>query len=206
MNYGELKDVVESVNTGAMLPDSINQIVKLVLGKIARRKLPAMVRLGEITTNGLTQFNLGTALCLPGFVDLKTDGENNNRCVYYLRDGSSPVFLVMTSNSRFAQETSGGYATIIGRQLNIKQPVGEVVPTKLYVPYYSKYLVLDADGTTEKEAPTANEDEFLIGSEFDDVLVDGVKLYIARREKNSKDFMQDLDAWNRQLEEVIYYS
>ncbi len=203
MTYKEFKELVTELNTGVTLATNIDLITKIVLGQISRLKLKDRLKVGEITTGGATEFNLRTFL--PDFISLKTYQENKNKCIYYFQGSDSPIYLQQTNVSRFEDAVAGGRATLIGRTLKVGFPNGAVVPTTLYVPYFSKYLVLDADGITEKEGPEDDEDTFLLDSIFYDSLVDGVLLYLKRKELKDGEFNKAKIQWTKSVNELAFY-
>ncbi len=203
MTYGDLQNILQTLNTGATNPDYLGKITKLVLGKIARRRIRARIKLASLATSGA--FSLDLKTLLPDFLDLKMNAASGKpTCVYYY-ESDFPFFFDMADNSRFAEHTEGGYATLIGTTLKFSMPIGQSAPATIYFPYYSKYLVLDADGTTEKEEPSDNNDTFLLPSEFDDLLIDGNLLYISRREKESDEYTKNVQEWEKRLNEIVYY-
>lgn len=203
MTYGDLQNVVQTLNTGATNPDGLAVITKLVLGKMSRRKIRSRVKLAEVSTGGLFTLNLNTLV--PDFVDFKVDTENGKpKCVYYL-EGDNPVYLELVSNSFFQENQNCFIATLVGRTLKFTLAEGQSAPSKIYFPYYSKYLVLDADGVTEKESPSDNDDLFLFPSEADDVLVEGVLLYLSRREKEDSEYTKNVQEWEKRINEMVYY-
>jgi len=181
MKYSELKSTVKAVHTEAGLSTKIDNLAKLVLGKIARTRLKERIKIGEITPGSDTSWNIKTQF--PGFFALKPNAENRNRCIYFYQS-TIPYFLKQTNNSRFviAEGNGCGGATLNGRTLSINLPTGFSVPDTYYVPYFSMFLVLDKDGSTEKEKPEEDDDTFLFDSVYDDVLIDGILLYLKRRE------------------------
>lgn len=203
MTYGDLQNLVQTLNTGSTNPDYLGKITKLVLGKISRRRLKSRVKLASISTGG--SFSLDLRTLLPDFLDFKIDASSGKpTCVYYY-EGSYPFFFEMSDNSKFAEHTEGGYATLVGSTLKFSMPIGESAPSTIYFPYYSKYLVLDSDGTTEKEEPSDNNDSFLLPSEYDDLLVDGDLLYLSRREKEDSEYTKNVQEWEKRLNEIVYY-
>lgn len=200
MTYSEFKATIQEIHTGAVIPVQIDNISKLVLGKLARLKLKTRIKIGELTVGSATSFNLDTLL--PDFFALKPDAENKNRCIYYLQS-TAPFFLIQTNHSRFILNTQGGFATLIGRILKVNFPNGVSVTT-LFVPYYSKYLVANSDGD-EKEKPSADSDVFLFDSIFDDVFVDGVLLYLKRRELSDKEFIKATQVWIDSLNSISFH-
>jgi len=204
MLFSEFQDILQELNTGATNPNYIGGILKLVLGKISRHKLPSRVKLANITTSGATSFNLNTLVT--DFIDFKTQiGEGNkDRCIYFYQSSSLPFDLPLVNNSRFVDHTEGGYATLIGRTLKISLPSGMTVPANIYFPYYSKYLVLDDDGVTEKEKPENSNDTIISPSEFDDILIDGVLLYISRKEKEDSEYAKNVQEWEKRVQELVF--
>ena len=205
MTYGEAQELIDTLHSGAKIPDNLGMIFKLVLGKIARKKIKSRVKLGEITVGGNTEFALGSDGYLPAFLTLKTDAENKNKCIYYYKS-TEPYFLRLTTPSRFSEHTEGGVAMMEGKTLKVNFPEGAGTVATIYVPYYSKYLVLDEDGSTEKETPENTDDEFLLGSEFDDVLIDLVLLYLKRADMDDAEFMKASGLAGKALNEVAFYN
>jgi hypothetical protein len=200
MQYLDFKTTVGDLNTGATVPASIDTITKLVLGKIARLGLTTRAKTKEITVSGNTEWILGSEI--PDFVRFKVDAEN--KCIYFYQS-TEPIFLILTNPAEFVRHTEGGYAAIIDNKLKISLPTGMTSPTTLYVPYFSKYLVLDEDGTTEKENPEEDGDTFLFPSIFDDALVEGVLLYIKRRELNDYEFAKAVQEWEKSVSSLAFY-
>jgi hypothetical protein len=204
MLYSDVLAVVQSINTGASNPQAVGLMAKLVLGKIARRCLPSQVKLFTINNVGLQKdFLLGVPLLCPDFMQLKTDGENNNKCVYFYQS-TNPTYFPLVNNSRFREYTQGYYATMTGRTLSVSTPNAVNPPDKIYFIYYSKFLVLDKDGVTYKETPLNNNDVIVIPSEFDDVLIDGILLYIQRREKSDGEFNKAIMSWEKSLNDLMF--
>lgn len=202
MQYSEYKNLIQELNTGHGLPTSIDNLCKIVLGKIARRKIKSSIKLATISTSGSLTLNLSTLL--PDFIDFKTDAENKNRCIYYMLT-ASPMYFTITNHSRFVQETGGYNATLIGNTLYLSMPPGQNAPDTIYFPYYSKYLVEDNAGIA-KEKPENDDDVIIIPSIFDDLLVDGVLYYIARKEKEDSEFNKDTTEWEKRLNDILIYN
>jgi hypothetical protein len=200
MTYSEFKATIQELHTGASMFTQIDNISKLVLGKIAKLRLKERVKIKELTVGGNTEFNLLTEI--PDFFAIKSSPENGNRDIYYYQS-SNPFYLVMTNNSRFVQNISGGFASIVGRILKVNFGTGITVD-KLYIPYYSKYLVQDSAGN-EKETPDDDDDIFLFNSIFDDVFVDGVLLYLKRKELSDSEFTKAQSEWNKSLQGLAFY-
>jgi hypothetical protein len=112
----------------------------------------------------------------------------------------------LVSSGEFAEQTSGGYAKIEGTRLTLKVDEGSATPATIYFPYFSFYAWADGTTDTEKETPSANDDYCVLPSAFDDVLVDGVLLYISRREKESKEYEKNVIEWEKRVNEIIFYS
>jgi len=203
MIYKELKEVAKDLHTGSMLPTQINLVVGLVLGKLARLKLNNRKKVHEITVGNDSEWVLSTEI--PDFLSLKADYGNNGRSIYYY-EATEPRFLNMTNNSRFTQsETLGGVFTIIDGKLKVSFPTGASSISTLYVPYFSRYLVLDEDGTTEKFKPANDEDTFLLDEIFEDALVEGILLYTKRREMQSGEFTKALREWENSVASLLFY-
>ena len=199
MEYSDFKALVGDLNTGSSVPDSIDTITKLVLGKIARLGLNTRTKIKEITVSGATEWVLSTEI--PDFIRLKVNAEN--RSVYFYQS-TEPCFLILTNPAEFIRHTEGGYATIIGGKLKINLPTGMTSPATLYVPYFSKYLVQE-NGGTEKEKPTEDNDTFLLDSIFDDAIVEGVLLYIKRRELNDYEFAKAVKEWEKSVSSLAFF-
>lgn len=206
MKYGDHLNLITELNTGASTPDKIALLTKLVLGKIARHKLNNRIKIASLATGGLTSFRLGSASYIPDFMQPKLNAGDNNKWAYYYPTAGNAFYFKVVPYSVFARSTEGGVCCIEGNTLRISVPHGEVAPSTIYFPYYSKYLVLDEDGTTEKEMPENNDDEFLFGSEYDDVLVEGVMLYISRREKSDAEYAKAVKEWEKRLAEITFFS
>jgi len=202
MLYSEFKATVQDLHTGGEIPDSIDNIAKLVLGKLARLRLKNRVKIASLTVGSNVSFNLKTLV--PDFFALKTDAENKNRCLYYYQS-TEPSFFEHTNNSRFVMNTQGYFSTLTGLTLKINFPQGITNIDTLYMPYFSKYLVLDEDGTTEKEKPENDNDEFLFDSVFDDAFVEGVLLYLKRRELDDNEYTKATQEWNKSLQSIVFY-
>lgn len=205
MTYGEARKIINTLHSGQSIPDNLNMLFKLVLGKIARKKMKSRVKIGEIIVENKTEFALGSDDYLPAFFALKPDAENENKCIYYYQS-TEPYFLTLTNPSRFIENTGGGFSMMEGKTLKINLPEGIDTVTKIYVPYYSKYLVLNKDGLAEKEMPEDDNDEFLLGSEFDDILIDSVLLYLKRGDMDDSEFMKASGIANKSLSEIAFYS
>lgn len=201
MTYGEIITILSSLNTGN-IPDSVDILTKLVCGKIARKRIAELIKLAEITTGGMTDFNLRTVL--PDFFDFKLDFSNKNDFIYSLDSSSNPSFFRLVSPAVFAQNNWGGYAKKVGPLLTINVATGEAVPPKIYFPYYSFYCWQDADTGVTRETPINNDDICLLPSVFDDVIIDGLLLYISRREKESKEFEKNVIEWEKKLNDIVF--
>ena len=202
MTYDDAVELITIMKPGGTIPDSIPKIMKLVLGKMARRRIISSQRTAEITTGGNSSFLLSTFI--PDFFDFKLDLENKNRGPYFY-NGTEPCFLVVTNKSRFAQNTEGGYCCIDDRTLNVNFPAGYTIPTKLYVPIWSKFLVLDEAGVILKETPENGGDTFIFDSVFDDVFIDGVLLYLNRKDLDDNEYMKANGEWVKSLNEISFY-
>lgn len=202
MIYGDLKNLIEDLHAGGDIPDSLDNLATLVLGKIARIRLKELITKGTITTGGETEFDM--ADLFPDFLAFKSDAENQNRCIYYL-ESTIPFWIRLTNPSRFSLNTEGGFAYLQGRTLVIDWPTGATIPTYLYFHYYSKYLVLDENGSTKKEAPENDGDKFLFNSVFDDVFVEGVGLYLRRREMDDNEFIKASQEWQKSFKDIVFY-
>jgi len=202
MLYSDFKATIQDLHTGGDLPDSIDNIAKLVLGKIARLRLKNRIKIASITVGSNTSFDLSTLV--PDFFALKTDAENKNRSIYYYQS-TNPCFFENTNHSRFIMNPGGYFSTIIGMTLKINFPQGISDIATIYLPYFSRYLVLDADGITEKETPSEEGDVFLFDSAFDDAFVDGVLLYLKRRELDDSEWTKATQEWNKSLQSIVFY-
>lgn len=202
MTYEDFKNTIQELHTGAAMATQIDNISKLVLGKIARLRLKNRVKLGTITVGSNTSWNLNTEF--GDFLALKTNPENKNKCIYYYQS-TEPLWLTLTNHSRFITNTEGGFATMLGNTLKVDFPTGITNIPTLYVPYYSKFLVLDMDGSTEKEKPENNGDTFLFDSVFDDAFVEGVLLYLKRKELSDYEFVKAVNEWTKSVQELQFY-
>lgn len=195
--------MVYSLNTGN-LPDKVEVLTKLVCGKIARKRIPSLQRLAAVSTGGATTINLRTAL--PDFFDFKLDPDNDNRIVYSLDTDNVPTFYKLVSPSTFAQYTQGGYAKKEGSSLIISVPENVSTPTTLYFPYFSFYCFEDSNTLLRIETPINSDDECLIPAVFDDVIIDGILLFISRREKETNEYTKNVTEWEKRINEIIFYS
>lgn len=202
MTYSELKTTIQDLHTGATLPNSIDNIAKLVLGKMARLRLKAVFRTAEITVGGNTEFLLSTYI--PDFLSFKVDPNRKDTGPYFYQ-GTQPYFLTVVNKDRFVANTEGGFCCIDDGSLLINLPNGFTSPDTLYVPINSKYMVLDADDSVLKEKPTKDGDTFIFDSIFDDVFVDGVLLYVKRREMSDSEFTKASNVWNKAIKELAFY-
>lgn len=202
MTYGELTEILSVLKPGGSIPDSLDVIIKLVLGKMSRRKLKCSQRTAEITVDGNTEFLLSTYI--PDFFDFKIDIVNNRKRGPYFYQSTVPYFIEPTTKADFNMRTSGGACMISDGTLHVNFPAGSNVET-LYVPIYGKYLVLDSAGGELKEKPENDDDTFIFDSSFDDVLVDGCLLYLNRKDLDDTEFMKANQAWINSLNELVFY-
>lgn len=203
MTYGDLQTLVYSLNTGN-IPDGVAFLAKLISGKITRKRLPDRVKLASINTSGSLVLNLRTLL--PDFLAFKQDPNNENKIIYSLDSSNNPYFYKLVSSGEFAEHTTGGYAKIEGSTITLKVSEGSTAPTTVYFPYFSFYAWADGTTNVEKEIPSSNDDYCVLPSAFDDVLVEGILLYISRREKESKEYEKNVIEWEKRVNEIIYYS
>ena len=203
MIYGDLTNAIYSLNTGN-IPDNIAFVTKLICGKITRKRIADRVKIAEISTNGSLVINLRTAL--PDFFDFKTNPNDEGKNIKCFDSSNQPYFFKIASPTQFDMYTSGGYAKKEGRTLTLKIDDGGTIPDKIYFPYYSFYAWTDVVTGLEKEIPDNNDDECLLPSVFDDVIVDGILLYISRREKESSEYTKNVTEWEKRVNEVIFYS
>lgn len=203
MTYGDLQTAVYSLNTGN-IPDGVAFLAKLISGKITRRRMPSRVKLASVNTGGSLVLNLRTLV--PDFLEFKFDPNNENRVIYSLDSSNRPYFYRLVSPASFAEYTSGGYAKIEGSTLTLKVDEGATTPTTIYFPYFSFYAWADGTTDAEKETPSSNDDYCILPSVFDDVLIDGILLYISRREKESKEYEKNVIEWEKRVNEMIFYS
>lgn len=203
MNYGDVMTAIGSLNTGN-IPDNVDFLTKLICGKIARKRIPELVKLAEITTGGLKDFDL--RILVPDFFDFKLDFSNKNNFIYSLDSSNEPSFFKLVSPALFAQNTWGGFAKKVGPTLSISTIPGDAIPTKIYFPYYSFYCWQDADTGVTRETPVNNDNICLLPSVFDDVIIDGLLLYISRREKESKEYQKNVIEWEKRLNDIIFLS
>jgi len=203
MIYQDLIDALTVLNTGSLTPDRVDLLTKLVCGKIVRRKPKSFERLAAITTNNLTTINLRTAL--PDFVDFKLDPNNDNKIIYSLDSQDRPIFYKLVSESEF-NETIGNRAKLAGSSLIFGTAPSDVVPATIYFPYFSSYCWEDASTGERRERPINNDDICLLNPVFDDVLVEGVLLYISRREKEDSEYTKNVQEWEKRVNELVYYN
>jgi len=203
MVYQDLIDALYVLNTGSTTPDSLDLLTKLVCGKIVRRKPKSFERLASITTSGVTTINLRTAL--PDFVDFKLDPNNDNKIIYSLDSQDRPIFYKLVSESEF-NETIGNRAKLAGSSLIFGTAPSDVVPATIYFPYFSSYCWEDASTGERRERPINNDDICLLNPVFDDVLVEGVLLYISRREKEDSEYTKNVQEWEKRVNELVYYN
>lgn len=200
--------MLSAVNTGN-IPDSIGLLTKLICGRITQRRLEDRVKLASLATSGNLAINLATTL--PDFLDFKlridqNSPDNKNKIIYSLDASGNPYFYQLVSPSEFSEHTQGGYAKREGRTITIKVDDGSTVPDIIYFNYYSFYAWRDSITGLEKEIPTNNDDECVLPSVFDSAIIDGLLLYVSRKEKESKEFEKDLASWEKSVSEVIYFS
>jgi hypothetical protein len=200
MTYQELKAVVQDLHTQATIPSNVDLLAKMVLNKIARYRLRFSRRVGEIELGGEREIDISTQL--PDFIAPQKD-VNHGKDIYYIR-GDSNIFLTLTSLHKFKEFERSGYAAIHNKTLYL--PKSFSLPDKIYVPYYSFYLVLDKDGETTKEKPENSEDTFLLDSLFEDLLVEGVLLYAKRRELDNSEYNKAKAEWEESLQNAILLS
>lgn len=203
MTYAELQTIVYSLNTGN-IPDGVGLLAKLVSGKMTRKRLPNRVKLATIITSGSLSLSLSTLV--PDFLAFKLDPNNDNRIIYSLDSSDRPYFYKLVSSGEFAEHTSGGYAKLEGSTLTLKIDEGSTAPATIYFPYFSFYAWADGTTDVEKETPVNNDDYCVLPSAFDDVLVDGILLYISRREKESKEYEKNVIEWEKRVNDIIFYS
>jgi hypothetical protein len=203
MIYQDLIDALTVLNTGSLTPDRVDLLTKLVCGKIVRRKPKSFERLATITTNGETTINLRTAL--PDFVDFKLDPNNDNKIIYSLDSQDRPIFYKLVSESQF-NETIGNRAKLSGSNLIFDTAPSDVVPNTIYFPYFSLYCWEDAISGEKRETPINNDDICLLNPIFDDVLIEGVLLYISRREKEDSEYTKNVQEWEKRVNELVYYN
>ena len=203
MVYQDLVDALYVLNTGSTTPDKLDLLAKLVCGKILRRKPKSFQRLAEITTSGATSINLRTAL--PDFVDFKLDPNNDNKIIYSLDSQNRPIFFKLISESEF-NETIGNRAKLEGSTLIFSTSPSDQVPATIYFPYFSLYCWEDASTGDRRERPINNDDICLLNPIFDDVLIEGVLLYISRREKEDSEYTKNVQEWEKRVNELVYYN
>jgi len=203
MIYQDLIDALTVLNTGSLTPDRVDLLTKLVCGKIVRRKPKSFERLAAITTNNLTTINLRTAL--PDFVDFKLDPNNDNKIIYSLDSQDRPIFYKLVSESEF-NETIGNRAKLVGNTLMFSTAPSDTIPATIYFPYFSSYCWEDASTGERRERPINNDDICLLNPVFDDVLVEGVLLYISRREKEDSEYTKNVQEWEKRVNELVYYN
>lgn len=200
MTYSELKTVVQDLHTGGPLAASMGTITKMVLGKIARMR-PKMTRqIAEVSTSGSREIPLSSEI--PDFMAIRKD-INKGKDIYYY-EGDVAIFLTLASYNKFKSNEYDRLACIYNGTLYLSK--GIKVPDTIYVPYHSYYLVLDKDGSTRKSKPIDSDDTFLIDDVYEDVLVDGVLLYLKRRELDNSEFTKSSKEWERQLQSLISYN
>jgi hypothetical protein len=208
MIYGDATGAVYSLNTGN-IPDNIAFITKLVCGKITKRRLSDRIKLASITTNGSKVINLASVL--PDFLDFKITTDQNNpdnvsNIIYSIDSSGHPYFYKLVPASEFDEYTQGGYAKREGRTITFKVDDGAPIPATIYFNYFSFYAWADSITGVEIEVPANNDDICILPSVFDDVIIDGILLYISRKEKESKEFEKNLASWEKSVNELIYFS
>jgi len=203
MIYEDITSIVYSLNTGN-IPDKVDFLTKLVCGKVARKRLPSLIREADITTAGDSSFNLRTTL--PDFFDFKTDIKNNSKIIYSLDSSGNPIFYPLLSTVEFAQQTEYPCAKKEGSTLTINYSNGVTAPDNIYFPYYSFYCFEDGTLGTRIETPISSDDICILPPLFDDVIIDGILLYISRKEKESKEYEKNVVEWEKRVNEIIYYS
>jgi hypothetical protein len=208
MTYGDFQNVLQVLNTGATNPNQLGLICKLVLGKIARTRPRNRVKMASVSSSSVTQYNGNiyyiTLTSIADFFDVKTDiGDRAKSLLAFYFESDIPNYFELTNLSNLVAKSSGYYAAISGNRLYFTMAAGENVPATIRFPYYSYYLVLDQDGITEKETPSQTNDTFLFKSAFDDLLIDGVLLYISRREKEDSEYSKNVSEWEKRLNEQM---
>ena len=203
MTYGDITETIYSLNTGN-IPDRVDFLTKLVCGKIARKRLNSLIRLAEITVNGSTVGILRDTI--PDFFDFKISADNSRNAIYSLDSNGNTIFYPLLSSTDFAQETSAPCAKREGSILTLNFGNGYEAPTKIYFPYYSFYCWQDADTGVAMETPVNSDDICILPSLFDDVIIDGLLLYISRKEKESKEYEKNVIEWEKRLNDIIFLS
>ncbi|HNV62869.1 MAG TPA: hypothetical protein PKN54_07955, partial [Candidatus Cloacimonas acidaminovorans] len=116
-----------------------------------------------------------------------------------------PIFYKLVSESEF-NETIGNRAKLAGSSLIFGTAPSDVVPATIYFPYFSSYCWEDASTGERRERPINNDDICLLNPVFDDVLVEGVLLYISRREKEDSEYTKNVQEWEKRVNELVYYN
>lgn len=202
MTYDEAVEILGVLKPGGSIPTAIPRIMKLVLGKMARRKINEAKRTAEITVGGNTEFLLSTYI--PDFFALKLDGSSKNRGPFFYQS-SEPYYIYATTKSEFEKHTEGGYCMVEDGTLKVKFPLAPGTIETLYVPIWGKFLVLDEEGGTLKETPENGGDTFIFNSVFDDVFIDGCLLYLNRKDLSDKEYIKAKQEWTNSLNELVFY-
>lgn len=195
MTYSEIKTLFQEINTGTDMFTNIDLVTLMVLNEMAKRKIRKKTT--TITNAGLaTSFDLRTEV--PDFID--TIDEDS---VYAIGTSNNPYFYRKVNNRKFQLEYRNGVSTIVNRTLKLQTFGTSAAPNPLYVDHYSKYLVLDEDGTTEKQKPENDDDTFLFDSVFENCLIEGLMLYSSKKEKDTDEFLKSRQAWLESINEAM---
>ena len=196
MNYGELKDVFQELNTGTNIFNSVNYITEMVLNEMAARRIRRKTTT-ILNPTGLTEFVLATHI--PDYVDVV-----DNKSIYAVdTTAQNTSYYIKVNNRKFQQEFRRGVSTVIDGKLKIQTFGDSVAPNPLKVDHFSRYLVANNSGV-EKSKPENTDDVFLINSVFEGALVEGLLLYSSRKERDSDEFLKARQAWLETLSSAIY--
>lgn len=201
MTYGELTAVAEELNTGSSLPNSTDVIIRMICSKIAQRQPSDLLKKASITTSGSTSLNLRTLL--PDFFSFKLGVNNNDKIIYSLDSNNNPTYYKLGTPTVFADNTQGGFAKLEGRLLTISVRTGETTPSVLYFDYHSLYCWADYSTNNPILTPVNNDDYLLLNPSFEPVVIDGLLLYITRKEKDNKEYEKAVIEWEKSLINVI---
>ena len=186
MTWEELQalfaDQTQGISSQSITNANLQLYMKLKLGKITSYyDWSFAIRTGTVATSSTSP------------VDLKTELPDIKRPITFTGSSGDQPYeweLIPSRDYQLTSDGDGDYMDPRGKQLYLQTGTESSIPASINVVYFSKYLVIDDDGTTRKEKPENDDDTFVLPTEWEPLLLDGLQMYILRKHKKYAEYRE----------------
>lgn len=137
-------------------------------------------------------------------VDLASELSDYKRLITVtgsLADNPYEWELLPTKDYELTVDGDGDYLDIRNKNLYLRTGTESSIPTTVNIVYFSNYLVESAAGV-RKIAPTENDDVFVLPAEWEPILLDGLTMYLLRKEKKYAEYREVKKIFDESLRDM----